>query len=521
MPLDRPHHRVTFTVLTIAVASFALLQSLVVPVLAELQSAFETDQATVTWVLTAYLLSASIFTPLLGRLGDVLGKKRILVVTLSALSIGSLMAALSPNVEGLILARIVQGAGGGVLPLSFGIIRDEFPREQVNGGLSVVASLAAVGFGIGIVVAGPIVDLLSYHWLFWLPMIATAFAALGAVFLVPESPVRTPGRIPLLPALLLSAWLITLLLGLSQGNGWGWGSGRVLALFAATVVFAATWVVVETRVPVPLIDMAMMRQRGVWTTNVVAAFVGFGLYASFGFLPQLLQTPPEAGYGFGATITEAGWLLLPSAVASFLVGFVTARLVRVLGARIVIVSGSLSSAAAFASIALWHDATWQLYAATTLQGLGSGLVFSSLAGVVIASVPPEQTGVASGMNANIRTIGGSIGSAVMAGVVTARLGPGGVPLESGYAIGFAILAGGMILASCAAAVLPDIHDQPTHDAFEDAENAGLGMVPGGPALTERHGPAVSGPGRCRGSRSSSRPRPAQLRRRSPRQRGPG
>jgi MFS family permease len=492
VPAVRPRHRITFTVLTIAVASFALLQSLVIPVLGELQLAFHTDQTTVTWVLTAYLLSASICTPLLGRLGDVLGKKRILVVTLSALSLGSLMAALSPSIEWLILARIVQGAGGGVLPLAFGIVRDEFPRDKVNGGLSIIASLAAVGFGIGIVIAGPIVDVLSFHWLFWLPMIATAIAALGAVVLVPESPVRTSGRIPVLPAILLSGWLITLLLALSQGNGWGWSSARVLGLFAATVVLAIGWVVLETRVPVPLIDMRMMRRRGVWTTNVVAAFVGFGIYASFGFLPQLLQTPPAAGYGFGATITESGRLLLPSAVASFLVGFVTARLVRLFGARLVIGAGSLFSALAFASIAVWHDATWQLYAATTVQGLGSGLVFSSLAGVVIASVPSEQTGVASGMNANIRTIGGSIGSAVMAGVVTARVSTGGLPLESGYTIGFALLAGGMVLATVAAAFLPDIHDQPTHDALEDAENAALALVAGGPARTELHEPGGRG-----------------------------
>lgn len=515
MPLARPHHRITFAVLTISVASFALLQSLVVPVLAELQGAFETDQTTVTWVLTAYLLSASICTPLLGRLGDVVGKKRILVVALTALSVGSLLAALSPSIEWLILARIAQGAGGGVLPLSFGIIRDEFPREMVNSGLSIVASLAAVGFGIGIVVAGPIVDLLSYHWLFWLPMIATASAALGAVFLVPESPVRTPGRIPVLPALLLSAWLVTLLLGLSQGNSWGWSSGRVLGLFVATGVLAVSWVVVETRVPVPLIDMKMMRRRGVWTTNVVAAFVGFGMFASFGFLPQFLQTPTEAGYGFGATITESGWLLLPSAVASFLMGFLTARLVRIFGTRLVIGSGSMFSAAAFASIALWHDATWQLYAATTLQGIGSGLVFASLPGVVIASVPAEQTGVATGMNANIRTIGGSIGSAVMAGVITARIGVGGLPVESGYTVGFAILAGGMLFAVAAAVVLPNLHDQPTHDALEDADNASLGMVAGSPALVEQHGPGGRGPNRSREPRSASRPPPGARPRGSP------
>ena len=207
---------------------------------------------------------------------------------------------------------------------------------------------------------------------------------------------------------------------------------------------------------------------------------GFGMFASFGFLPQFLQTPPSAGYGFGASIGESGRLLLPSAVASFLVGFWTARLIHVFGARLV--TGTLLNAVALVSMALFHDATWQLYTATTIQGVGSGLVFSSLAGVVIASVPREQTGVASGMNANIRTIGGSIGSAVMAGIVTARIGPTGLPVEGGYTIGFAILGGAMVLAAVAAGMIPDLHDQPTTGPLEDAENAELGFVPAG-----RHG----------------------------------
>jgi MFS family permease len=481
----RSRYQLTSAVLMVSVGSFSLLQSLVVPVLGQLERDFDTSQTTVTWVLTAYLLSASVCTPLLGRLGDVAGKKRMLVLTLVALSLGSLMAALSGSIGWLIAARAVQGAGGGVLPLSFGIIRDEYPRDKVTSGLSVVASLAAVGFGIGIVAAGPIVEVLSYHWLFWIPMVTTACAAVGAATLVPESPVRTPGRIPLLPAALLSAWLLALLLGLSQGNHLGWRSGGVWALFAGAALLAAGWIVVETRVPVPLIDMRMMCRRGVWTANAVAGLVGFGVYASFGFLPQLLQTPSSAGYGFGASLTESGHLLLPSAVASFLMGFMTGRFVTRFGTRVVVMSGTLSSAAAFAAIALWHDATWQVFAATTCQGIGSGLVFSSLAGAVIAAVPPDQTGVASGMNANIRTIGGSVGSAVMSGLVTARLGPTAFPVESGYVIGFVVLAAAMVAAALTAVFMPDLRDQPTHGSLEDAQNAGLAMVPSGPARPER------------------------------------
>lgn len=471
---------ITFGVLAVSVASFSLLQSLIVPVLARIQMEYETDQATVTWVLTAYLLSASVCTPLLGRLGDVVGKTRILVASLIALSLGSLLAALAPSIGWLIVARVVQGAGGGLLPLSFGIIRDEF-GDKVTTALSVLASLLAVGFGFGIVVAGPIVDTLGYHWLFWLPMITTALAAVAAWLFIPESPVRTPGRLPVLPAALLSVALVCLLLALSEGNVWGWGSTRILGLLAAAVVVGAVWVWVEGRVPVPLIDMRMMRRRGVWTSNLVAGFVGFGMFASFGFLPQFLQTPTDAGYGFGASITESGRLLLPSAVTSFLVGFATAALIRRFGVRLVITTGAVLTGLSFASVALWHDHVWQLYAATTVQGLGSGLVFSSLAGVVIAAVPPEQTGVASGMNANIRTIGGSLGSAVMAGIITAELGPTGLPAEIGYTIGFALLSVAMLLAATAAAFIPATHAHGTDGRLEDAADGELGLIAGAPS----------------------------------------
>ncbi|MGA8256312.1 MAG: MFS transporter [Nocardioides sp.] len=479
-PSRRSREVTTFAVLTVAVCSFALLQSLVVPVLARVQEEFDSSQTTVTWVLTAYLLSASIATPILGRVGDAVGKRRMLVATLLMLAVGSAMAALAPSIGWLIAARVVQGLGGGVLPLSFGIVRDEF-ADRMTGALSVLASLTAVGFGAGIVLAGPIVDNLGFAWLFWLPMMATLVAAAAAQLFVPESPVRTPGRLPVVPALLLGTSLVSLLLAVSQGNRWGWASPAVLGLTVMAVLVGVLWVRAETRAPVPMIDMTMMRLRGVWTTNVVAGFVGFGMFAAFGFLPQFLQTPAEAGYGFDATISESGHLLLPSAVASFLVGFTTARLMRRFGARLVIITGTLASAGAFLMIAFFHEQQWQLYLATTVQGLGSGLVFSSLAGVVIASVPAHQSGVASGMNANIRTIGGSIGSAVMAGVVTAHSGVGGYPAERGYTVGFVLLAVGMVMAALVATRMPDVHRQGTSSRLADADNAELALIPGSPA----------------------------------------
>ena len=309
---QRAHYQVTFAVLAVGVGAFALLQSLVIPVLTTVQHELHTTQAAVTWVLTAYLLSASIMTPILGRIGDMTGKKRVFVATLIALAVGSLLAAIAPSIGVMIVARVIQGVGGGMVPVAFGIIRDEFPPGKVTGAVGVLASLTAVGAGLGIVLAGPIVNALDYHWLFWLPMILTVIAAVCAVLFVPESPVRTPGRISWLPAVLLSGWLVALLVALSEAPGWGWGSGRVIGLLAVAVVLAALWVAAELRAATPLIDMKMMRRTAVWTNNLVALLIGLGMYATFAFLPEFVQTPSAAGYGFGASITQSGLMLLPS-----------------------------------------------------------------------------------------------------------------------------------------------------------------------------------------------------------------
>ncbi|WP_189339390.1 MFS transporter [Williamsia muralis] len=450
----RQHPRAILVVLIVSVSAFSLLQSLIIPVLPEIQRSFETDQSTVSWVLTAYLLSASISTPLLGRIGDRVGKKRILLVALSGLAVGSVLSAVAPSIGWLIAARIVQGVGGGVLPLSFGIIRDEFSIEKTRTAVSVVASIASIGFGAGIILAGPIVVFLDYHWLFWLPAIGVTLAVVGAALCIPRSDSTRGGSINPLPALLLSGALASLLLAISRGGEWGWTSGVVVALLIGGALLAAAWIVVEQRVRYPLIDMRMMRLRGVWTANAVAFMVGFSSFSFYAFLPQLIQTPAESGYGLGATITQSGWLLLPSSAVSVLIGLFSARLVRATSARAVMFTGSILCATAYLMVAAAHTQTWQLYLAVSVQGVGLGLVVSTLAAVVITSVPSGQTGVASGMNANIRTIGGAMGTAAFTGLVASHVTDAGFPAEAAYAVGFVMLAAAMLFAAIAALWIP-------------------------------------------------------------------
>ncbi|HUD69288.1 MAG TPA: MFS transporter, partial [Acidimicrobiales bacterium] len=350
----RTHYRATFAVLATAVAAYALLQSLVIPVLPTIQAGLHTSQNTVTWVLTAYLLSASIFTPIIGRLGDQRGKERMLVVALVALTIGSLLSALATSIPVMLVGRVIQGVGGGVVPLAFGIIRDEFPKEKVPGAIGVIAALAAAGAGLGLVLAGPIVGTLDYHWLFWIPMILLAVASIVAKVVVPASPVRAPGRLSWGAAALLSGWLVALLVPISEAPTWGWGSSRVLGLLALAVVLATAWVLVETRSSHPLIDMHMMRIPAVWTANLVAFLFGVGMYAVFAFLPEFLQAAPSSGYGFGVSITHSGLILLPMSVMMFGFGTASGPLTVRFGGKAVLLAGSTIAVVPFVLLVVAH-----------------------------------------------------------------------------------------------------------------------------------------------------------------------
>jgi EmrB/QacA subfamily drug resistance transporter len=478
--IERANYRVTFAVLLLGVSAYALLQSLVLPVLPTIQHDLHTSQSTVTWVLTVYLLSASIFTPILGRVGDMVGKERMLVATLSALALGSLLAGLSQSIGMLIVARAIQGIGGAVLPLSFGIIRDEFPAGKVTSGVGIIAAMTAVGGGAGIVLAGPIVSHLDYHWLFWIPMVITVIAAVCAQMFVPESPVRTPGRISWLAAVLLSGWLVALLVAVSEAPLWGWGSARVIGLTALAVVIGVAWVRVELRAREPLIDMHMMRIPAVWTNNLVAFLFGVGMYSVMAFLPEFLQAPRSSGYGFGASIIQSGLFLLPLTVTMFIFGLLSGRVAAWIGSKSAVIVGSAFSCSGYLILAFAHTQAWEIYAASTLLGVGLGLAFSAMSNLIVQAVPPGQTGVASGMNANIRTIGGAVGAAVMSSIVTSVLVSNGLPAAAGYTRGFAFLAAVTVMAIVAAMFIPTATAVAADaDREPHPRNAELALVPGG------------------------------------------
>jgi EmrB/QacA subfamily drug resistance transporter len=473
--LTKSSYRLTFGVLAASTAAFAMLQSLVSPVLPVIQQDLHTSASTVTWVLTAWLLAASVATPLMGRIGDMIGKERTLMVALGAIAVGCLIAALAPNIGVLIAARVLQGLGGALFPLSFGIIRDEFPPQRVVSAVGAMSAVIALGGGTGIVLAGPVVAALNWRWLFWIPLAVVLVTGALAYRFIPESPVRTAGRVNWLAAMLLSGWLVALLLPLSKAGAWGWDSPLVIGLFAAAVALFAAWVTVEVRSGNPLIDMRMMRLPTVWTTNIVALLFGAGMFGVYAFLPQFMQIPSSAGYGFGSSVGEAGLLMLPMLVTMAVTGVLSGPATRWLSSRAQVISGSVLATLACAMFAAAHRHPWQVALGGAVFGVGIGLAYSAMTSLIVHSVPMAQTGAASGMNANIRTIGASIGTAVVSTIVTGNLRADGFPPESGFTTAFTVLAVTAAVSVAVALLIPAVrrHTTPAPDQAAQAQEPAL------------------------------------------------
>jgi EmrB/QacA subfamily drug resistance transporter len=449
-----PSSRLILTVLSLGGIAYALLQSLVVPALPEIQGSLHTSESAVGWVLTAFLLSASVATPIVGRLGDMYGKERLLMIVLLALAFGTLISAVASSLWLMILGRVIQGVGGGIFPLAFSIIRDEFPNPRVPGAIGLVSSLLGIGGGAGVVFAGIVIENLSYHWLFWFPLAAIVLTAYLTWRYIPESPVKTPAEINYRAAALMTLGISAVLLAITETSAWGWGSPKTLGLVALGAVLIAAWVYEERRSREPLVDMRMMAIRGVWTTNAVAFLIGVGMYSSFILLPELVQEPTSTGYGFGASVTTAGLFLLPATIAIVVVGQMAGILERRIGSRGSLIGGAVFALAAYVLLVADRSQAWQIYVAAGLLGVGIGLSFSAMANLIVQNVRREQTGVASGMNAVTRTLGGAFGGQVAATLLASNLGAAGIPTSSGFTLSFLMCVGALAGALGLAVAVP-------------------------------------------------------------------
>ncbi|MEU5535523.1 MFS transporter [Streptomyces sp. NPDC020362] len=432
-PAPRLRDRLTIPVLASGGILMAVMQTVVVPLLPDLPRLTGSSAATVSWMVTATLLSGAVLTPVLGRAGDMYGKRRVLTAALGLMTAGSVMCALTSDIGVLITARALQGAAASVVPLSISILRDELPPERRGSAVALMSSTVGIGAALGLPLAALVVQYADWHTMFWLTSALGALGVAATWWAVKESPVCEPGRFDVLGALGLATALVSLLLGVSQGGQWGWGSPRILGLFLVTAAVLALWWWQQLRSERPLVDLRLVTRRRVGLSHVAALLTGYGL---------------------GLSIVATGLCLLPGGLTMLLFSPLSARISATRGPRITLALGAAVIACGYAVRIADSRDLWMVILGATVVATGTTLAYSALPTLILRAVPAGQTASVNGVNVLMRTIGQAASSAAVTAVLVHHSSPLGdvpVPTLHGYLLAFA-MAGAVALAACAAAL---------------------------------------------------------------------
>jgi MFS family permease len=460
-----PAARPNLVVLVLALGGIvvSLMQTLVIPLIPRLPALLHASAADTTWVITATLLAGAVATPVVGRLGDLYGKRRMLLVSLVLLVAGAVIAALSDALVPMIVGRALQGLAAGVIPLGISIMRDELPAERLGSATATMSASLGVGGALGLPAAAFLAENTDWHVLFWM---AAGLGVLVTVLVstcVPESSTRARGRFDLVGAAGLSAALVCLLLAISKGAAWGWTSGVTLGLFGAATAVLLLWGWWELRTPSPLVDLRTTARRQVLLTNVTSAVFAFAMFAMSLVLPQILQLPVATGHGLGQSLLVTGLVLVPSGLVMLMVAPLSARITSTAGPKVTLMLGALVVAAGYGLGVGLMSAVWQLLVVSAVIGAGIGLAYGAMPALIMGAVPVSETAAANSLNTLMRAIGTSVSSAV-AGAVLAQLtvpfGPAAVPTEGAFRLIMALGCATALAALAIAAFIPGASVRP-------------------------------------------------------------
>ncbi|MCG2624837.1 MFS transporter [Arthrobacter sp. I2-34] len=406
------------TVLCLSGTVVSLMQTMVVPLLPDFQRLFGLSAENVSWLVTATLLTSAVATPIVSRLADMFGKRRMMVVCILLMTAGSVVAATGAGFAPLVAGRALQGFSSALIPVGISIMRDELPRDKVNSAVAIMSATLGIGGALGLPLGGWLFEKAGWETIFWLSAVA-GLVLLGAVLtVVSESEVKAGGRFDYPGAVLLSVALTALLLAISKGGSWGWGSEPVLLLFVLTAVVLAAWFPYSLKVSQPLVDLRTSGRRPVLLTNIASVMVGFALFANMLLSTQQLQLPAGTGYGFGLSPIAAGVAMIPSGLAMVLFSPVSGALINRFGGKPTLFAGSAVMAAGYVGRVFFTDSLWAVILGATVVSIGSAVAYAAMPNLIMANVPITETASANGLNALLRAIGTSTSSAVVAVVLS-------------------------------------------------------------------------------------------------------
>ncbi|WP_431931954.1 MFS transporter [Nonomuraea jabiensis] len=452
-----PSSGAIISVLAAAGITVSLMQTLMVPLIATLPILLHTTAANAFWAITATLLAGAVAMPVSGRLGDLYGKRRVMIVSAVLLAVGSLVCAPANSLAPMVIGRALQGFGMGVIPLGIAIMRDVLPPQRLGSAIGLMSSSLGVGGALGLPAAAFVAQYVSWHALFW------GAAGLGVVMsvlifiIVPESPVKSPGRFDFVGAAGLAAGLALFLLPVSKGSDWGWTSAITLGMFAASAVILLLWGWWELRVSAPLIDLRTSARRQVLLTNLASIVIGFAMYAMSLITPQLLQLPEATGYGLGRSMVEAGLWMAPAGLVMMAISPVAARLSGARGPKTSLLLGTLVIASGYLLALVLMGHAWGVLVFSAVVSAGIGFAYAAMPSIIMSAVPRTETAAANGLNSLMRSIGTSCASAVLGAVLanlTVTFGSVTLPSEAGFRAGFLIGGGVALVAAVIVLTIP-------------------------------------------------------------------
>ncbi|MEV4472282.1 MFS transporter [Nonomuraea sp. NPDC049504] len=435
--------------LAFAVAVGSLQMTVVVPLLPGLERLLHAPPTTVSWALTAGMLSGAVSIPLLARLGDMYGRRTMALLTLALLAAGSVLSAIADQLPLLLAGRVLQGAAAPLLPLSMGLVRQLVPPDRLPAAIGVLSATLGVGCGGGLIMAGLLEG--DHRAVFWAQAALAALSLLLVAAVVRERHARAPGRPDLAGAALVALWLGCLLLAVSKGAAWGWTSPATLGLFAAAVAGAAVWAVTARRTPHPLIEIPMLLHRATVGATVASFLMGLALFTAITTVSAVAQGR------LGASVLQVGLYLLPTTLLMLVTSVLAGPLMRRYTASALVAAGSALVSASALWLALSDSSPMDLYGAATVLGLGTGLGYAALGTMAVEHVEPAKTAAAGGINALVRIAGSSVAGAVGAAVLDA----------GGPAWTFGVAAAAGLLA----ALFATAHTRLTHTPTREMEPA--------------------------------------------------
>jgi EmrB/QacA subfamily drug resistance transporter len=469
-------------VLASATVLIALMQTILVPLLSTLPQLLNTSPSNASWAVTSTLLTAAIATPISGRLGDMFGKRRVLLACLVLLTIGSVVVAVTSQVGWVVVGRSLQGAASSILPLSIAILREELPHDRVPGGVAMISATLGVGSSLGLPVAAVVAQHLDWHWIFAGTAVLGVAAFVAVLRIVPPSRIRAPGRVDVVGALGLSVGLLSVLLVVSKGNTWGWTSPLVLGLGVTGVVVLVVWAWYESTLREPLVDVRVSSRRPVLLTNLASVMAGFAMMATGLVPPQILQAPTGTGYGLGQSMVAAGLCLAPAGVIQMLLSPVAGRIVMRFGARVTLVLGLATITLGFGVGLLTMSAVWGIVVSSLINGVGIGLSFAAMPTLIMSAVPVTESAAANGLNTLSRAVGAAVSSAIVGLVLasmTMDLGGLALPTRMAFEVTLLIGALGGLVGVALALLIP--RPLPGGDGIPDVPAQDVTGVTGRPA----------------------------------------